>query len=366
MLKSLTIKNFKSYEDTSLKFSAGINAIIGRPNHGKTNVLRALLKLFKNRPLGGDFLFSGAGRKGIVEIEANFDNATVRLENSIFTNKDGKKQVKNAKYVSGERKFETMNKGVPDLVGDIINLTDLNIQEQLDQPFLITSSAGEIAKTVNRITGQDKADELEKRFTTKINSANKEIKFIESEINDKTEELKKYEKVDDLDSVVATIEEFQEVLERDEENLEKILILSRRFTETKEEIEYLQEFKSVGDIIKEIELLQKDAEEKKIIYNVLIEYNYINEDITELKLLIDPLADLIAKIEEENKKIDLNNNKSNLLYDYNEAKIEEKELKDRKKVYLDKYIKELKSRKICPTCYSTINDKIIEKIRREL
>jgi len=365
MLKSLKIKNFKSHPDSILEFSFGINAIIGRPNHGKTNIVRALLKLLKNRPLGGDFLFSGLD-KGVVEILAEFDDAIVKLENTIFTAKDGKSQVKDARYSLGERGFETMNKGVPDLIKKAINLTDLNIQSQLDQPFLITSSAGKIAETVNRITRQDKADELEKRLTTKVNSTNKEIKFIEAEVKSKTDELKLYKKVDDLDSIVSTVETFQEELEENEERLDNIIQLSEALTETVEEIEYLEGFLSVGELIGEVEKLQESLQEKNEIYNLLIEYYNINEDISELELLVNPLSKIIKEIEVEEEKVELNNNKYNLLCDYNKEKLEEEELIDEKKIFMGKYINELKRRKICPTCFSLIDIKIIEKIRKEL
>lgn len=48
-LLSLHLRNFRNYEEASLSFSAGINAIMGRNGQGKTNLLEALFVLLTGR-----------------------------------------------------------------------------------------------------------------------------------------------------------------------------------------------------------------------------------------------------------------------------------------------------------------------------
>ena len=91
MIESLEIKNFKSHRKSIMAFSSGINAIIGSPNHGKTNIIRALLWWFNNRPLSGDILFNRLER-GIVEVVGKLSDVPdlISLKKQIITSKDGK------------------------------------------------------------------------------------------------------------------------------------------------------------------------------------------------------------------------------------------------------------------------------------
>ena len=52
MLEKIHLKNFKTYEDTVLEFSPGINVITGDTGQGKTNILLGINWVSKNRPLG--------------------------------------------------------------------------------------------------------------------------------------------------------------------------------------------------------------------------------------------------------------------------------------------------------------------------
>jgi AAA15 family ATPase/GTPase len=52
LIEKIVIKNFQSHNRTVLKLHEGINGIIGRPNSGKTAIIRAILLLKNNRPSG--------------------------------------------------------------------------------------------------------------------------------------------------------------------------------------------------------------------------------------------------------------------------------------------------------------------------
>ena len=110
MFKSLTAKNFKSWKDITLSFSKGVNVIVGRSQAGKTNALRALLLLSRNRPTGGGYFSNFAGQKGTTKIKLQLDNDNViSLSKHIRINKNGDKAVSGAKYTITKGKLSEAN-----------------------------------------------------------------------------------------------------------------------------------------------------------------------------------------------------------------------------------------------------------------
>ena len=84
MITSIRLQNFRSYEDSSFEFEAGVNIIIGPNTSGKTNLLEALLLLCKggsyrnkleevirhNQPWARLDAFIAPDQKRVLKIEA--------------------------------------------------------------------------------------------------------------------------------------------------------------------------------------------------------------------------------------------------------------------------------------------------------
>src|SRR3972149_6012740 len=76
MLKSLRVKNFQSHRDSLIKFSPGVNVLVGDPQNGKTAILRALNLVRTNRPSGFRF-HSHFAKDGNTEIIIETDSGEV-------------------------------------------------------------------------------------------------------------------------------------------------------------------------------------------------------------------------------------------------------------------------------------------------
>ena len=112
------------------------------------------------------------------------DKTEVTLSKDVRINKKGEKVVTGQKYTIdqgalGNHNFEGFSTSVPDQIEETLNLSELNIQEQFDIPFLVMTSPGEIARTINRITKLEKVDEWVSKLTTKVNQNNTKIKLLE-------------------------------------------------------------------------------------------------------------------------------------------------------------------------------------------
>ena len=78
MLKSLRVKNFQSHRDSLIKFSPGVNVLVGDPQNGKTAILRALNLVRTNRPSGFRF-HSHFAKDGNTEIIIETDSGEVNF-----------------------------------------------------------------------------------------------------------------------------------------------------------------------------------------------------------------------------------------------------------------------------------------------
>jgi len=189
------------------------------PESGKSNIIRAIHWLLTNRPLGFRFN-SDLTSDGVTNVQAGFEDG------SYFGLNKSKKE---ATYYIGNDTvgdadvFKAIGSDVPDVISQIANMTELNSQEQTDQPFLICNSAGEVAKTFNRITKLEKVDSAISAITTDINSENKKIKQLELQ---EVELKKKLDGVGDVDSMVDELAKIKLVAENLDDTKLKINCIS--------------------------------------------------------------------------------------------------------------------------------------------
>ncbi len=109
ILKSLTIKNFKSYVAETFSFSSGFNLIIGENAQGKTNLLEAIHFLLAFKPFKQlrveeiiNFGNQECGLKGEIESEAGFDEVHILVNENHKTIKINGKIVYRTSRVYGK------------------------------------------------------------------------------------------------------------------------------------------------------------------------------------------------------------------------------------------------------------------------
>jgi DNA repair protein SbcC/Rad50 len=201
MLKSIELKNFRSHKHSLLEFCKGINVIIGKSLSGKTNIIRGLLVQRDNRPLGFKYHSRFAGDEPTEIKTTFFDDGTPDIKFS--------KTERTAVYEVGDEKFKGIRANVPDRVVEALNLSEINIQEQLEKQFLICSSPGETAKAINRITHMEEIDTWTSKFTTRINSANGTINQLTQQQETLEGQLKTYTGIDEIGMVLEKAEKLE-------------------------------------------------------------------------------------------------------------------------------------------------------------
>lgn len=197
-IQSVVIKNFQSHEDTTLIFDKGLNIIVGESNNGKTAIMRAILWVIDNQPLGNDFIMAG---KNECSVRVNYDDGTY-IERGRTVKDTGYYQIRyiddNGKYI--DQTYRGFTNAVPIEVANVhqmpkVNITKdiethLNVLSQLDPPFLITESPMVKASAIGRITGTHVLDTGVKETNKTIQSNKKTIKVYNESLAEKEIELK--------------------------------------------------------------------------------------------------------------------------------------------------------------------------------
>ncbi len=191
MIRSLTLTNFESHEDSLFRFHPGVNAIIGESDAGKSAVVRSLLWCLQNGIPG-----SGFCRHGTKTTEA-----TVVLKEGTTITRTRKGKTGNL-YQLDDVEFAAFRDKVPEEIANAVNMDSLNYQLQFDPHFLLTESAGQVSRILNKAVNLDVID----RSTTAINQKEKSLmRTLESEketLKDLKEQLKHFSSLDELESLV--------------------------------------------------------------------------------------------------------------------------------------------------------------------
>jgi exonuclease SbcC len=146
-ISKISISNFQSHRETVLDLHPGVNLIVGSSDSGKTAIIRALKWLATNRPLGDGFVSWDSKGETIVEVLFD-DGASIRHELGKYSLKNGK----------DKQDWSAIGTTVPEAVTQALNISDLSWQAQMDPPFLLSASPGEVARTLNEVADLDKID----------------------------------------------------------------------------------------------------------------------------------------------------------------------------------------------------------------
>lgn len=316
MLKEAHIFNYQSHRSTKISLSPGITGIIGTSLYGKTAILRAIKQVVTNRPLGFRFQSDFADEDEPTRIQLVFDSATVSWV----------KTTKELTYSIEENgQTETFNKcgcDVPDIIKNKMNIEDINFQDQLASHFLITSSGGQIAKTISQVTQADKIMLWIKDIATRLSILKTNKKILKEDIEEIDAKLITFKGMEKADRIISKIEKLQ------------------------------------------IQQIQVESEHRKI-EDFLIQVEKINRKIQAHKkyLRAKPYIKRIERLEHQLEA--LRQHKQIIL----EAQQIQKDIKITvtiKRKYVRQYLDIIQKDKKCPTCFGTITDKVIRQIKREM
>jgi exonuclease SbcC len=238
MILSLHLVNFELHEDTLIEFVKGVNIIRGSTGQGKTSIRRALTYVAFSKPVQGRP--NDKSKDSYVTLRCSGIPAITRGRTG---GKKGKNYYKiDSKLVSGEEQdpLKAFKRTVPPEIVQMLDMSEVNIQEQFKEYYLLQSTAGQVAKTIHKLLGMDLVDKTARVANSAIIAQGKLLVSRKTQIENIEADIKKYAYVEslesELDDLETAIQEYEE-LEARHHNLTTLLerckILQQRIAATK-------------------------------------------------------------------------------------------------------------------------------------
>jgi len=256
MIEKIQIQNFQSHKRTKLEFDDGVNVIVGSSDCGKTAILRAINWVMTNKP-SGDTFKSYWGGKTFVKIKMK------DCGSSITRTKDKS----NNSYAYNDEVYKAFGQSIPKEIEQELNFNNLNIQHQLESPFLFSKSSGEIAQYLNKTVGLDDIDNSAKTINSTARKNKTDLKY-ENETLDKLQEsLLDFDDLEKMENDVGQLSLLENELYENKELLKELSNLVSEIEQEKLELNNIPNYKGAGTIIDSLiyndELLEDVITEKK-------------------------------------------------------------------------------------------------------
>lgn len=263
MIKKIRLQNFQSHKDTTFEFANGVNSIIGKTDAGKSACIRALQWVVYNKPAGTSMISHGAGK---CEVTIWTDDHVIRR---VRSDKDNK-------YFLDNEELSAFGQGVPEAVVEALNMDEINVQSQMDSPFLLTETPGQVGRMLNKKVNLDNIDSSLKSVNSYRKKLNRSVKALKEEITE-------------LDAQIEAIDYIYI-----ESVLEKTRVAETEITALESKIVSLTSAVVTADeasVYKEREIQLRDALERRdAIEQQLVMCNSIDIDVDALSELLQSIS----------------------------------------------------------------------------
>ena len=291
MITELDIYNFQSWEEGHFVFHPGVNVIVGDSDMGKSAMLRSIRWVIWNRP-SGTTVKSWWGGPTSVEL--------VTPEGIVIRSKD--KEDTYTLGIAGKKdmKFHAFGLSVPPEVSQLLDISEVNFQKQIDQPFLLSQTPGERAIYFNRIAKLDKIDigltninSWIRDLTSTIGSPatkDKPATGLIKQIEDATESLTKFDHLDMYEADIEVLEvqgnEFIRLINRKDSLRNLIDCIDEVDGKIEKESGILIMADEVSEVIEKIHDVRYKRNVREALYTKIEAIDSIDEQIEEKNTLI--------------------------------------------------------------------------------
>lgn len=278
MIKSLEIHNYQSHKYSKLEFTDGVNVIIGVSDSGKSAVIKALRWLIWNRPTGDDFRSNWGGE---TEVKLTIDDGLIiqRIKNK-----------SDNIYNLAKQEYKAFKTEVPEEILRTLNINEINLQQQLDLPFLLSSTPGEVAQHFNKIAHLDQIDNGIRKVQQWIRGIEQDIASNEKQAKQLEEELQNFAHLDVFEEDLEVLEEMQNQLIAKIHSKHKLVQLIDSLRDVTIEIaqksEILKTENTLDNILKWIENRNIKQREKEQLSRLIHETKQVLDDLQEQKDII--------------------------------------------------------------------------------
>lgn len=354
MLQSVTLKNFQSHKNSKLNFDKGVNVIVGTSDSGKSAILRAL-----NSCIYGELPNTyRTYNSDETEVSIDVSDKTVTRRRGDKTNEY---QVNNSFY-------KALNRTVPEDIVNLFNMNDINIQYQLDGPFLLSETPGEVAKRLNKTVNLDIIDSSTKQINTMRNDVNSALKHQTEQATKYEDDLKVYANLDSFEQCINELADITEKRDALRQDIQTIAGICAEIQSANLRIEFYNKNKT--SLVKVLNKLNKITVLDEDVYTLKDAFNELNTILKAYKDVSHKIEISQKTIKESNSCLKALNTITNIVEKGKEIREVHTTLNNIVEAYklcmntLELHHKKLKEQKVeleeimpdvCPLCGHTIN-----------
>ena len=275
MINSIKIQNFQSHVNTTLDLDPGVTAIVGPSDCGKSSVFRSLNWLINNRPGGSEFhSWAGGDPSIILNLGSGPDN--INISRSRRANENI--------YTLNDQEFKAFGTNVPEPIQKALNISDINFQFQLDDPFLFGETPGNIARKLNEVVDLAVIDKalfnINQRYRQEVN----QLKNAEDKKEALSDELEEYVWLANADASLTELEQLDQSVIHNKQQALAIEIIIKEIYHIEKEIDQVSSgsIKAENEIQELINLdnqIDKNFKDSQTLDDLIGEIDGLKEEI---------------------------------------------------------------------------------------
>lgn len=303
MIKILDIENFQSHQHSRLEFSPGVNIFTGNSDCGKSAIMRAILWCITNSPTGDAFVSDWCkDKKGkqVSRCRVTIDKVS-RIKEKDFNGYVLNKRIGKPNELGADMDevYEALRGNVPSDISNVFNISDVNIQRQLDGPFMLSNSPGENSRMINELVNLQDIDEATSFVGSLQRSCNSELKIRQDERDSLEKKLKSFENLDGALELIPRLDELSGKIQELENEILNLMSSTKIFDELRCKAENLSARIEMCNIARMQEIQERIAEVD--VPQLVDVFKAMSEDLNILEEKIS--ACKISQLEELNRKI---------------------------------------------------------------
>lgn len=183
MIERIILRNFQAHTKLDLVLDR-VTCIVGRTDAGKSAILRALRWVMLNRPSGD----------GFIHHDKDSCQVSIIVEDNVLSKSKGSKNL----YTLNEKEFTAFGTNVPEEITNLLNVSELNFQQQMDSPFWLMESPGIVAKELNAIVDLSSIDRILENVATEHRKVKTELEIVQLRLTDAQAAESKLEWIENL------------------------------------------------------------------------------------------------------------------------------------------------------------------------
>lgn len=271
MLKRIEIQNFQSHKNTILNLHKGVNVFVGDSDCGKSALLRSLRWAIENKSESSSIIRYG---EKSVSVSLVFDDATVTRS------RDNSGNVYELTSGKNTETFKAFKTEIPQAVNEALNLSDINLQSQLEAPFLLSQSGGEVAKVLNSSVNLSIIHESLSNIKKEVFRNNQEIVSTQAQITETEEALEGFSYLAGLEKKIKAYESKAKEKIELETQITELYKTLKKAQQHQTDIDSFSELpkaeKKVDSILADIEA-HSELYDKRVQLNKIIKQSEISE-----------------------------------------------------------------------------------------